>query len=242
MWEPQLAAASDAGWHVLAPHYRGFGAPEPDANSPVPAASESHSVTIDDYAGDVVDLLDACHVHEAVICGVSMGGYVALALMRLAPRYAHALVLADTKPQADTPDGIENRKRTVRLAEERGAAAVVDQLLPKLIGPTTRRERPEVADRVRAIAMSNSVHSLVAATTAMMTRPDSTDLLPAIHVPTLILVGDEDEITPAAVAEEMKAAVAGSELCVIGGAGHLSNLEKPEVFNDALTRFLTYRV
>jgi pimeloyl-ACP methyl ester carboxylesterase len=225
MWEPQLAAMSERGWHVLAPDL---------GSDPMP--------TLDDYAGRMIDLLDGLHVHEAVVAGLSLGGYVAFALMRLAPRYVQGLVLADTRPQADTPDGVDGRKRTIALAKEQGVGAVIDQLLPKLLGATTRREAPEIGEAVRALALANSVDAVVGALNAMMTRPDSTPLLASIHVPTLIVVGDEDEITPPAVAQEMERGVAGSQLVVIRGAGHLSSVEKPEAFNDALARFLDYRV
>ena len=197
---------------------------------------------MDDYAGDVIDLLDALHVPEAVVVGLSMGGYVALAMMRLAPRYIHALVLADTRPQADTPEGLENRKRMVQLARERGVAAVADEMVPKLVGETTRRERPDVVALVRALTLSSSVDGVIGALEAMKTRPDSTPLLASIHMPTLVIVGDEDGITPPGVAEAMQRAIAGSQLVVVSGAGHLPNLEDPHAFNTALAGFLEHRV
>ncbi len=242
MWEPQLAAMSAGGWHVVAPHCRGFDSAGTGLDDADPMLLGRDPFTIDDFAGDIIDLLDALRVHEAVIGGLSMGGCVAFALMRLAARYVRALVLADTKPEADTAEGVEGRKRMVKLAQEQGAVAVVDQLMPKLVGSTTRRDRADVVDRVRSIGASRSAAALIAATTAMMMRPDSTALLPTIRVPTLILVGDEDQITPPAVAENMGKAIAGSELSVIHGAGHLSNLENPHAFNEALARFLEYRV
>jgi len=231
MWERQLALAGD-GWHVVAPQLRGF-----DGGTTDPPAA-----AIDDYAGDVVDLLDALHVDEAVIGGLSMGGYIAFAVLRHAARYVHALVLADTKPQADSPDAVEGRTRLLQVVREKGAAAVADEMLPKLLGDTTRRERAGVVDQVRAMVLSNSTAAIAGAITALMTRPDSTPLLPTIHVPTLILVGDEDTVTPPSAAEEMHKAIAGSELVRIPGAGHLANLERPDVFDPALARFLAHRV
>jgi 3-oxoadipate enol-lactonase len=206
---------------------------------PVPTGA---APSVDDYAGDVIDLLDALHVHEAVVVGLSMGGYVAFAMMRLASRYIHALVLADTRPQADTPEGLENRKRMVQLARERGVAAIADEMVPKLLGETTRRQRPDVVSRVRSLALSSSLDGVVGALEAMKTRPDSTPLLASIHVPTLVLVGDEDGITPPAVAEAMHRAIAGSQLVVVPGAGHLPNLEDPNAFDASLADFLEHRV
>ena len=231
MWEPQLALAK-TGWRVIAPQMRGFdgGAGEP------PAAS------IDDYAGDVVDLLDALHVEEAVIGGLSMGGYVAFALLRLAPRYVRGLVLADTRPEADTAEGIEARKRMLALVRSKGVAAVADEMIPKLLADATRAERPDIADRVRALVLANPVEAIASAIQVLMTRPDSTPLLSTIHCPTLILVGDADGVTPPETSRQMQGAIAGSELEVIARAGHLSSLEQPEAFNATVSRFLEHRV
>jgi 3-oxoadipate enol-lactonase len=231
MWEPQLALAAH-DWRVLAPHLRGFDQGQTDA----PAS------TVDEYAGDVIDLLDALHVEDAVIGGLSMGGYTAFAIFRRAPRYVRGLILADTRSQADTPEGAAGRTRMLQLLTEKGPAAVVDEMIPKLLGATTRAERPEVADGVRALALSNPPEAIAGAIRALMTRPDSTPLLPTIHCPTLIVVGEEDSLTPPALSEEMHRAIAGSELVVVPGAGHLSSFEQPDVFNSALARLLTHRV
>ena len=231
MWAPQLALA-ERGWRVIAPQLRGFD----DGDHDPPAAS------VDDFAGDVIDLLDALHLHEAVIGGLSMGGYVALAMFRHAPRYFHGLVLADTRAEADTTEGVDGRRRMLTLVRERGPSAVADEMLPKLLGPTTRATRPDVVERVRAIALSNSADAIAGALTALMTRPDSTGLLPAIHCPTLILVGDEDVVTPPALSETLHKAITGSELRLIPQSGHLSSIECADAFNDTLARFLDHRV
>jgi pimeloyl-ACP methyl ester carboxylesterase len=231
MWEAQLVMA-DRGWHVIAPHLRGVDG----------ARGDPPTTSIDDYAGDVVDLLDGLHVKQAVVGGLSMGGYAAFAILRLAARYVQALVLADTRPQADTPEGVEGRKKMLQLVQDKGPAAVADDMIPKLLGETTRRTRPDVAERVRSLVLANSAESIAGAVRALMTRPDSTPLIATIHVPTLILVGNEDTVTPPALSEEMHRAIGGSELVRIDGAGHLSNLEQPGLFNDALARFLDHRV
>jgi 3-oxoadipate enol-lactonase len=253
MWEAQLAVCAARGWHAIAPHLRGFGASgtefmEPQVielrphATPSPAPVLSTLPAIDDYAADLIDLLDSLHIHEAVVVGLSMGGYVAFAMMRLAPRYVSALVLADTRPDADTPEGIANRDRLAQLARDRGVAAVVDELLPKLLGQTTRREQPEIERAVRALAVSSTVPAVIGALNALKTRPDSTPSLDSIHVPTLILVGADDAITPPTVAEGMHQAIAGSILSIVPGAGHLSSLERANTFNATLTEFLEHRV
>jgi 3-oxoadipate enol-lactonase len=230
MWEPQLALA-EHGWRVIAPHLRGMEGP-----GDPPAAS------MDDYAGDVIDLLDSLHIHEAVIGGLSLGGYVTLAMFRHAPRYFSGMVLADTRSQADTPEGIEGRKRMLALLREKGARAVVEDMMPKLVGDTSRRERPELADRLRDLATANPEPAIAGALNAMMTRADSTPLLSSIHCPTLIVVGEEDVLTPPQLSEDMHRAIPGSELATIKAAGHLSSLEQPGAFNAALATFLTHRV
>ena len=231
MWEAQLALA-DTGWRTIAPQLRGFdgGAGDP------PAAS------VDDYAGDIIDLLDALHVEQAVIGGLSMGGYVAFALLRLAARYVQGLVLADTRSEADTPEGAAGRARMLELVHDKGPSAVADEMIPKLLGETTRSTRPAVADQVRSLVQASSADAIAGAIRALMTRPDSTPLLASVHVPTLIVVGDEDTVTPPAASEAMHARIGGSELVRIPQAGHLSNLERPDVFNAALAAFLTHRV
>jgi 3-oxoadipate enol-lactonase len=231
MWDAQLALA-DSGWRVIAPQLRGFdgGAGDPPA------------VSVDDYAGDIIDLLDALHLKQVVIGGLSMGGYVAFALLRLAARYVQGLVLADTRSQADTPEGVAGRVRLLQLVQEKGSSAVADEMIPKLLGETTRSTRPAVVEQVRSLALASSADAIAGAIRALMTRPDSTPLLASIHVPTLIVVGDEDTLTPPAASEEMHRAVGGSELVRIPHAGHLSNLERPDMFNAALTAFLSHRV
>lgn len=230
MWEPQLVLA-EQGWRVIVPQLRGFDGGHHDP----PAAS------MDDYAGDLVDLLDALHVERAVIGGLSMGGYVAFALLRHAPTYVGGLILADTRAPADTPEGRQGRERMLALLAEQGPAGIADEMMPKLLGETTRREQPALVERVRALILSGSNEAIAGAIRALMTRPDATPLLPPLHVPTLIVVGEEDVLTPPANSESMHQAVHGSDLVILPKAGHLSSLEQPEAFNAAVARFLSTR-
>jgi 3-oxoadipate enol-lactonase len=231
MFEDQLELA-ERGWRVVVPQLRGF-----DGGIGEPAA-----VSIDDYAADAIDLLDALHVEEAVIGGVSMGGYIAFAMFRHAPQYFHGLLLADTRSEADTPEGIEGRRRMLQLVREKGPGGVADEMIPKLLGSTTRASNPAVVERVRSLVLSSSTDAIAGAITALMTRPDSTPLLPSIRCPALVIVGEEDTVTPGTAAEAMHRAIAGSELATISAAGHLSNLEQPAAFNAALARFLDRRL
>ncbi|HEY7292922.1 MAG TPA: alpha/beta fold hydrolase [Vicinamibacterales bacterium] len=231
MWEPQLTLAS-GGWRILAPHFRGFAG----------TAAEPPAKTIDDFVGDVVDFLDALHIEDAVVGGLSMGGYVALAMFRRAPTYFRGLVLADTRSQADTPQGLEGRRKMLEVVAERGPAAVADDMTPKLLGATTQRTQPELAARVRDLILANSAESIAGAVRVMMSRTDSTDLLPTMRMPVLIVVGEEDGLTPPTNSEEMHASIPGSKLVKIPAAGHLSSLEQPLEFNTALAHFLTHQV
>jgi len=231
MFEGQLGLA-DTGWHIVVPQLRGFDG----ASADPPAAS------VDDYAGDVIDLLDSLHLKQAVIGGLSMGGYVAFAVLRLAARYVQGLILADTRSQADTPEGRAGRDTLLGVLRQGGPEAVANEMIPKLLGETTRGTRPAVVERVRSLILANQDEAIAGAINALKTRPDSTPLLAGIHVPTLIVVGEEDSVTPPSAAEEMHAAIGGSALVRIPAAGHLSNLEQPDLFNAALTAFLSHRV
>jgi pimeloyl-ACP methyl ester carboxylesterase len=227
MWDGQLAFAAARGWRVLAPDL---------------TVVTKADATVDDFAGVVIDLLDGLHIEGAVVGGVSMGGYVTFALVRHAARYIRGLILSDTRSQADTPEGVESRKKMLGVLRAQGPSAIADQMIPKLLGATTQRTRHEVAEQVRAIILANSAEAIGGAINALMTRPDATPLLSSIHVPTLIIVGEEDTLTPPSMAEDLQRGIAGSQLCLIADAGHMPNLEKPVEFNAAVGEFLDRRV
>jgi 3-oxoadipate enol-lactonase len=229
MWRPQLERVPE-GWHFIAPDLRGFG---PDA-----ARTAAAAVTLDDMAGDVARLLDALEIERAVIGGLSMGGYVTFAFFRAAPDRFSGMVLADTRTQADTAQGREGRRKMIELARTRGPAAVADAMLPKLLGSTTKERRPALLAQVREMIERERVEGIVGALDAMLARPDSTADLARISCPTLVMVGDEDEITPVADAEIMQNHISRSRLVVLPEAGHLSNLEAPDGFTLALSDFL----
>jgi pimeloyl-ACP methyl ester carboxylesterase len=227
MWEGQLAFAAARGWRVIAPDLTVVATPD---------------ATVDDFAAVAIDLLDGLHIEGAVVGGVSMGGYVTFAVVRHAARYVRGLILADTRSQADTPEGVDGRKKMLQLLKDQGPAAIADQMIPKLIGDTTKRTRPAIADQLRAIIMANPAEAIGGAINALMTRPDATPLLASIHVPTLVIVGAEDTLTPPPLAEDLHRGIAGSQLEVIAGAGHMPNLEAPDAFNQVLAGFLDRRV
>lgn len=231
MWQPQMTF-SEQGWRVIAPQLRGMDG----------GASDPPAITMDDHAADVIDLMDALHIEDAVVGGLSMGGYVTFAVFRHAASYFRGIILADTRSQADTPEGVEGRRRMLKTVKEQGAAEVADEMIPKLLGEDTRQNQPNLADHVRSLILSNSPEAIGHSLTALMTRPDSTSLLSSIRCPALVVVGNEDTLTPPPLSHEIHGAIAGSELVVIPRAGHLSNLEQPAAFNAAVGRFLEHRI
>lgn len=224
MWRAQLEAVP-AGWRFVAPHLRGFGAGPP----------LDRAVSMDEYARDVAALMDAIEIERAAIGGLSMGGYVTFALFRQEPARFTAMVLADTRAQADTPPEREGRQQLRAVAAEHGGRGVADRMLPKLLRPDATAEQTRM---VRAWIESADAASLDAAIVALIERPDSTADLARVRVPALVVVGDADTVTPIAHAETMQRAIARSTLVVVPDAGHLSNVEQPALFSRALADFL----
>ena len=227
LWNEQVAALSNS-YRVIAPDLRGFG--ETDA-SPGPA-------TMNRMAQDVAQLLDHLEIPRAAIGGLSMGGYVVLAFYKQFPSRVRALVLADTRAQADTEEAKQTRAQQAEKALSEGMAGIADAMLPKLLTPETVSKRPEIVKRVRGMMLKTKPEGAAAALTGMAERDDQTELLSSISAPSLILVGAEDAITPVADSQKMHRAIAGSRLVVLENAGHVSNLERTEQFNQALTEFL----
>jgi 3-oxoadipate enol-lactonase len=231
-WLGQMARVPP-GIRVIAPDTRGFDGRDPFAGLPAGV------VTMETYARDVTELLTHLEIGRAIIGGLSMGGYIALAMVRHVPDRVSGLVLADTRASADTDEVRQTRDRMIDLAGRQGAPAVATAMMPKLIGPTTRREQPDLADAVRRLIESNTRDGIISGIRAMRSRPDSTELLGRLACPVAIICGEEDEITPVAEHESLQRAIPGARLAVIPRAGHLSNLERPLVFNDALYSSVT---
>lgn len=229
MWRGQ-AQALGATWRVIAPDLRGQG------DTSLGEAKEA--ATMEEMAADVAALLDELSVESTVVGGLSMGGYVALAFCRAFPERVRALVLADTRAGADTDEARRTREVNARRALAEGMAPITDSMLPKLLSEETRAKRPDVVVRVREMMLATKPEGAAAALRGMALRRDQTDLLREIESPTLIVVGNEDAVTPPAEAEALKGQIKDSRLVRIEGAGHLSNVERPEEFNLALVDFL----
>jgi pimeloyl-ACP methyl ester carboxylesterase len=232
-WLPQLAR-TPPGWRIVAPDLRGFRSAESTVAEPVPAG-----MTIDRYAADVLELMDHLEIARAVVGGISMGGYVAFGMVRQAKARVAGLVLANTRASADSPDARGNRDRMIELARRGGPEAIARAMLPKLLGETTWREQPDLAQAVGQMIRANTSEAIAAALSALRDRPDSTPLLPSIDCPTLVIAGDEDALIPRADAEAMHTGIKGARLVMLPRVGHLGNLEDPPGFTDALCGFLT---
>src|SRR5438876_50661 len=169
----------------------------------------------------------ALGIRQTVVCGLSMGGYVLFDLLRRHRDRVKAIVLACTKPDADSAEARRNRDALAALAEREGQDAVVERLLPRLLAPVTPSAQPEVVGQVREMARRWSIPGIVGAVRAMGDRSDSTETLRQLRLPTLVLAGSEDQIAPPEVARAMAALVPGAQLYVVPDAGHLATLEQP---------------
>lgn len=247
MWQPQLEALP-SGWRALAPDLRGFGRSELGAGPGVVssgakvggrvARTDEPVLTMDRLADDVAELIAEEGAAPAVVCGLSMGGYVALSLWRRHRALVRALVLADTRAEADSDEARENRMRMAQTARESGVRPIATAMLPSILAEQTLDEQPEVAARVRAMIEGTRVDTVIGALAGMAVRRDYTRDLPSIRLPVLVLVGEHDRLTPPDIARSMASELPEARLQIIPGAGHVSSLENPEAFNEALAAFL----
>ena len=228
MWSEQLEAIAAAGFRAIAPDLRGLGETK----------SSSEVATMDEMARDVAALLDELNVDNAVICGLSMGGYVAFDFMHLFPARVVGLVLAGTRAPADNEQEKAGREQQVQTMLRAGMVPISIATLPKLLGQRTLAEKPEVVKRVRAMITRSAPNGAAAAQRGMAARRDYTEDLSQINAPTLIIVGREDSIRPIADAEFMHRGIRNSRLEIIEDAAHMTNMEQPEIFNKALLAFL----
>lgn len=227
MWDAQAQALAPAH-RVVRFDARGFGG----------SAAAGGPLTMDRIADDARALLDHLGIDRAVVAGCSMGGYAAFAFARRHPGRLAGLVLQDTRAGADTDEAKANRGTLAARVLAEGASAAAEAFLPKLLGETTHRERPELVAHIRDRILAASPQGIADALRGLAARADSREILAAIRVPTLVVVGAEDVLTPPAEAEAIAAAVGGSRLAVIPRAGHLANLESPAEFNEELLSFL----
>lgn len=224
MWRRQVEALR-GHYRLIVPDLRGFGGSDAPPG-PYP---------MDDLADDLAALLEYLGVARVALVGLSMGGYIGFAFWRRHRDKVAALVLADTRAGADSAEGKAAREANARLVEEEGAAAIADKLIPNLVAPGAPQA---FRDELRALILANSPEGIAGALRGMAVRADSSDDLASIDVPVLVIVGAEDGLTPLAEAEALQAGIAGSAMVILPAAGHLSNLEQPEIFSAELSGFL----
>jgi pimeloyl-ACP methyl ester carboxylesterase len=230
MWEYQRGTVGSE-YRVLAPDLRGHGRS---------VAPDGPIYTIDAMADDVLETLDALGIDGPVILGgLSMGGYVALSIADRYPTRLRALMLIDTRSEADTAETRLVREDLAREVEDAGSAEpVVQAMLPRLFGPTTRTRRPDLVARIGEQMLQTPARAVAATLRGLAARPDRTGILSTIHVPALVLTGADDVVTPPEAARSMAAAIPNARLVEVPDAGHLAPLENPAAVNLAMLEFL----
>ena len=229
MWEPQITTLVEAGCRIILPDFPGFGE--------TPLLDETS--TMEEMAAGVVEILDRLKIEKAVIGGLSMGGYVTLNLYRLFPERFEAMILADTSSFADTEEKREGRLKLISDIESGGMQAVIDAMLPNLVGETTKADNPQLVKKLAETFLQTDPQAAIAALRGMAARQDHTEMLKEISVPALLIFGAEDKVTNLDGARKMEAEIPAAELFIIEKAGHYSNQESPESFNRFLSRFVS---
>ena len=226
MWAEQEAALS-SHHRVITIDLRGHG----ESDAPL------WHYSLDQAADDVRALLDHLSIRQALFVGLSMGGYILLAFYRKYADRVKGMVLADTRAQADTPEGKAGRFQMAQIAYKQGPSAIADLMIPKLLSPATIQTRPEIVQRVRTMIEGNQISGIAGDLMAMAERPDSVPLLQQIACPTQIIVGELDQATPPADVKLMAEQIPHAKLAIIPNAAHLANLEQPEEFTKIVAAF-----
>lgn len=230
MWAPQAEALAGTGtYQVILPDLRGFG-----------AAKEQvvEEAGMDLLADDLARLLDDRGLDRVVLGGLSLGGYVAFAFVRRHADRLSGLLLLSTRAGADAEEARAKRLAMADRVLAEGNGFVPEVMLPRLLGPTTLKERPELVQRVTGLIAEQDPRAVAAAQRGMAARPDSSDVLGSIAVPTLVVTGEEDKLTGPDEGRELAAGIPGARFLLVEQAGHLVNLERPEVVNEALLDFV----
>jgi len=230
MWDPVRGRL--AAWtRVITPDLRGFGRTE------LPLSDRSPDLA--DAAADVVAMLDGLGLQRVVLGGCSMGGYVAMAVLRKAPERVAGVVLLDTKAEADGEQARQNRHRVAERAEREGVRDwLAAEMLGSLLGDSTRTHHVDVMEHTRDLIDAQQPSGVAWAQRAMANRPDSTETLRATTVPALVLVGAEDVLTGPGDARRMTRELQDSSLVTVSAAGHLAPLEAPGEVAGAITDWL----
>lgn len=228
MWQGQVDFLQTS-FRLIAFDLRGFGK----------SRDEESALTIDLFADDLIAFMDKLSIDKAVICGLSMGGYIVLNVMKRFPARFEALILCDTQCIADTAEAKEKRYKTIDEIAVHGPGPFNERFVKSVFHKDSISNKKELVDQLRHVVFSNSKHIISQGLVALARRSETCSFLNGITIPTLIICGREDAITPLAQSEMMHAAIKGSTLRVIDQAGHVSNLEQPVEFNHHLLDFLS---
>lgn len=227
VWTPQVESLSSS-FRVITLDLRGHG----ESDAPF------WHYTMETFADDIRGLLDHLSIHDAVLAGLSMGGYILFSFYRKYRSRVKGLILADTRAQSDTPEVREGRFAMAQIAHKEGIDPIADAMIPKLLSSGSVQGRPDLVKEVRRYITRNTVSGVIVDLIAMAERPDSVNLLAEIACPTLVIVGEYDVATPLAEVKQIADQIKGAKFEMIPGAAHLSNLENPTAFNQAVHQFV----
>ena len=225
-WRDLIATLT--GWRCVAPDLRGLGL----SHMPDEPCSMS------EYADDLAALLELLQIDKAVVCGLSMGGYIAFELLRRHRKLVRALILMNTRAESDPAEVKRQRDEMIRMVQEKGTGALADRLVPLLLAPGSLSAMPQVVEHLKAMISGNPAAGVVGALEAMKARSDSTALLSRIDVPTLVVAGSDDQLIPGEHSRSLAQAIPGARFALIPEAGHLTPMEQPTVTGRAVGEFL----
>jgi pimeloyl-ACP methyl ester carboxylesterase len=227
MWHSQMEFFKSSN-RVIAYDIRGFG------------KSNDHgtSLSIDQFGEDLIRFMDLLSIDQAIVCGLSIGGYIAMTAQKRAPNRFKALILCDTQCVADTAEGKKKRYENIDQINAEGIKKFAEGFIDKIFCKETFSQKPEVVQEIKEVIYSTSPRIITQGLKALAERRETCSTLCKVNVPALIICGNEDELTPVIQSEYMKQNIAGSQLCIIEKAGHISNLEQSEIFNTHVSNFL----
>lgn len=228
MWEPQLNYFK-LNFRVISYDIRGYGKTTSDERDP----------DMNLFADDLIAFLDALHIDKAIVCGLSMGGYILLNALDRYPEKIFAVILSDTQCIGDSAETKEKRTKSIASIEERGLTEFASAFVKNVFFKDSYEENLKIIDKIKSVILSTSSQTVTGTLKALAERKDMCFSLREILVPALILVGEEDTITPLTESQRMKDNIPGSKLFIIPKAGHMSNLDQPELFNEYLNNFLS---
>jgi 3-oxoadipate enol-lactonase len=226
-WKPQMNELQKH-YRVIAYDHRGFGK----------STNDNRKFSMDLFADDLVAFMDRLTLPKATICGLSMGGYVALNFMQRYPEKVERLILCDTQCVADTPEGVEKRMKTIDNIRENGVQIFAEQFAKNVFVKDSLENKKDIVDDIISVMKSTPEQTITSALMALAERRETCSMLGSIKVPVLILCGTEDKITTPEKSEFMHSKIAGSKLHMIHDAAHLSNLEQPDIFNKEISNFI----